>query len=345
VTAPTPLDPVTADDLLLDRMAARRATDQDDALATMLLAVARQCDTPLRQRPSGRRRLSRRRTLTALAALGLTASGAGMAAAVEKTPPSSAARTVQSPAAQPDERATGSSSTWGALPPRLVLHQPTGPRATTVLFSLQAPYAVDRTAAPGTTAQVLSTKSVRVAAPPAAASAVPAVPRHPDGSGPPASTTQARRTQAGRTQAEVVAAKAMAVKPLAVVPSSVAPSGVELRSALPPSAGQPHAGTPAAVQPQAQRPAAAPTPQATRAAVRAASGAGASTGGPSTGAGGGSAAQSAKPASPPAVGRRTDVGGSAPSTASADRPADRAGDSAADRAGDSAGHLVAAAHR
>jgi len=101
VTAPTPLDPVTADDLLLDRMAARRATDQDDALATMLLAVARQCDTPLRQRPSGRRRLSRRRTLTALAALGLTASGAGMAAAVEKTPPSSAARTVQSPAAQP----------------------------------------------------------------------------------------------------------------------------------------------------------------------------------------------------------------------------------------------------
>jgi len=181
VTAPTPLDPVTADDLLLDRMAARRATDQDDALATMLLAVARQCDSPLRQRPSGRRRLSRRRTLTALAALGLAASGAGMAAAVEKAPPSSAARTVQSPAAQPDERATGSSSTWGALPPRLVLHQPTGPRVTTVLLSLQAPYAVDRTAAPGTTAQVLSTKSVRVAAPPAAASAVPAVPRHPDG--------------------------------------------------------------------------------------------------------------------------------------------------------------------
>jgi hypothetical protein len=80
---PSPLSAVLADDLLLDQVAARIPA-QDD-LSTLLLALAEQADTPL-GRPHGTRRFRRRRGLTVLAALGVAASGATVAAAVERAP-------------------------------------------------------------------------------------------------------------------------------------------------------------------------------------------------------------------------------------------------------------------
>lgn len=114
MTQPTPLDALTADDLLLDRIAAREAVEHDDQLTVMLLAAARQCDTVLRpHHPSGRR-LGRRRTLSALTALGLAASGVGVAAAMEKAQPAVAGRTEHSQVAE--ARSPIGSASPAALP-------------------------------------------------------------------------------------------------------------------------------------------------------------------------------------------------------------------------------------
>lgn len=78
---PSPLSDLIADDLLLDRLAAR-VDAGSDPLAGLLGALAAQADTPLPLR-TGRRRIgNRHRYLGAFAALAVAASGAGVAAAV-----------------------------------------------------------------------------------------------------------------------------------------------------------------------------------------------------------------------------------------------------------------------
>ena len=78
---PSPLSDLIADDLLLDRLAAR-VDAGSDRLAGLLGALAAQADTPLPLR-TGRRRIgNKHRYLGAFAALAVAASGAGVAAAV-----------------------------------------------------------------------------------------------------------------------------------------------------------------------------------------------------------------------------------------------------------------------
>jgi len=81
VNDPSPLSDLIADDLLLDRLAAR-VDAGSDRLAGLLGALAAQADTPLPLR-TGRRRIgNKHRYLGAFAALAVAASGAGVAAAV-----------------------------------------------------------------------------------------------------------------------------------------------------------------------------------------------------------------------------------------------------------------------
>src|SRR6478736_4030213 len=77
----SPMSDLIADDLLLDRLAAR-VDAGSDRLAGLLGALAAQADTPLPLR-TGRRRIgNKHRYLGAVAALAVAASGAGVAAAV-----------------------------------------------------------------------------------------------------------------------------------------------------------------------------------------------------------------------------------------------------------------------
>ncbi|MDC5696957.1 hypothetical protein OO014_06765 [Intrasporangium calvum] len=80
MTKPVPLSDLVADDLLIDR-AARRLTPGDEPVERLLAALAAHADHPLGQ-PQSRRRTGRRRALSALTALAVGASGAGVAAAV-----------------------------------------------------------------------------------------------------------------------------------------------------------------------------------------------------------------------------------------------------------------------
>ncbi|MGO4600994.1 hypothetical protein [Terrabacter sp. 2YAF2] len=78
---PSPLSDLIADDLLLDRLAAR-VDAGSDPLAGLLGALAAQADMPL-PLSTGRRRIgNKHRYLGAFAALAVAASGAGVAAAV-----------------------------------------------------------------------------------------------------------------------------------------------------------------------------------------------------------------------------------------------------------------------
>lgn len=74
------LSDLAADEQLLDRLGARSDAG-NEPVAVLLAALARHADTPLRSGPPPRR-ITRRRTLTALTALVVGASGAGVAAAV-----------------------------------------------------------------------------------------------------------------------------------------------------------------------------------------------------------------------------------------------------------------------
>lgn len=76
------LTDLAADEQLLDRLGARSDAGTDP-VALLLAALARHADTPLRTGPAPRR-FTRRRTLTALTALVVGASGAGVAAAVSQ---------------------------------------------------------------------------------------------------------------------------------------------------------------------------------------------------------------------------------------------------------------------
>jgi len=219
MTEPTPLDAVTADDLLLDRLAARLGSDHDDQLATMLLAAARQCDTALRpHQRSGRRRLGGRRTLTALAALGIAASGAGVAAAGEKSPPASAGGTVHSRVVEARPPAAGSGA-------RVVLPRPQGPGATASLMPVGAAWvAVGPSASP-------STVLVPAASPGDTSG----------GSGPSSATPQAvqRQQNAPVVEAQTVAApvsQAHAVESPAVQRQVVDPFGVQFQIVAPAAA-------------------------------------------------------------------------------------------------------------
>ncbi|GAA6526252.1 hypothetical protein [Intrasporangium sp. DVR] len=80
MTKPIPLSDLVADDLLLDRVAGRRAAGEEP-VERLLAALAAHADRPLGQPPAVRR-AGRRRVLSALAALAVGASGAGVAAAV-----------------------------------------------------------------------------------------------------------------------------------------------------------------------------------------------------------------------------------------------------------------------
>ena len=79
MTRPTPLSQIVADDLLIDRVAGRQPAG-DDPIASLLAALADHADRPLGRAPTGRR-FRRHRVLSALAALTIGASGAGVAAA------------------------------------------------------------------------------------------------------------------------------------------------------------------------------------------------------------------------------------------------------------------------
>jgi hypothetical protein len=162
MTTPTPLDAVTADDLLLDRLAARECSDTDEQIATMLLAAARQCDAPLRARQrSGPHHVTRRRTMTALAALGLAATGVGAAAAVEKAPSASSGRIAASRMMEPRQSTAGSVT-------RMVLPRPMGPGAKTVLAPVKLVWEPLSTTAPPALAP-----PAHAAAPAASAAAAP----------------------------------------------------------------------------------------------------------------------------------------------------------------------------
>lgn len=231
MTEPTPLDAVTADDLLLDRLAARLGSDHDDQLATMLLAAARQCDTALRpHQRSGRRRLGGRRTLTALAALGIAASGAGVAAAGEKSPPASAGGTVHSRVVEARPPAAGSGA-------RVVLPRPQGPGATASLMPVGAAWvAVGPSASP-------STVLVPAASPGDTSG----------GSGPSSATPQAvqRQQNAPVVEAQTVAApvsQAHAVESPAVQRQVVDPFGVQFQIVAPAAARPPTQSAPPATR-------------------------------------------------------------------------------------------------
>ena len=82
MTRPTPLNQIVADDLLIDRVAGRQPAG-DDPLASLLAALADHADhadRPLGRAPTGRR-FRHHRFLSALVALTIGASGAGVAAA------------------------------------------------------------------------------------------------------------------------------------------------------------------------------------------------------------------------------------------------------------------------
>ena len=79
MTRPTYLSQIVADDLLIDRVAGRQPAG-DDPIASLLAALADHADRPLGRAPTGRR-FRRHRVLSALAALTIGASGAGVAAA------------------------------------------------------------------------------------------------------------------------------------------------------------------------------------------------------------------------------------------------------------------------
>jgi len=255
MTEPTPLDAVTADDLLLDRLAARLGSDHDDQLATMLLAAARQCDTALRpHQRSGRRRLGGRRTLTALAALGIAASGAGVAAAGEKSPPASAGGTVHSRVVEARPPAAGSGA-------RVVLPRPQGPGATASLMPVGVAWvAVGPSASP-------STVLVPAASPGDTSG----------GSGPSSATPQAvqRQQNAPVVEAQTVAApvsQAHAVESPAVQRQVVDPFGVQFQIVAPAAARPPTQSAPPATRepptrsapPAAAQPPTQSAPPATR---------------------------------------------------------------------------------
>lgn len=75
---------LAADDALLDRLGALRGDGAHEPVAALLSAVARHADTPLRPGPASRP-FRTRRALTALTALVVGASGAGVAAAVTRS--------------------------------------------------------------------------------------------------------------------------------------------------------------------------------------------------------------------------------------------------------------------
>ncbi|ADU47543.1 hypothetical protein [Intrasporangium calvum] len=104
MTGPVPLSDLVADDLLLDRLAGRLPAGPEP-VEQMLARLAAHADHPLVGRPTVRRS-GRRRALSALSALALGASGAGVAAAVSVSDGRPAARpavVAPRPAAQQPE--------------------------------------------------------------------------------------------------------------------------------------------------------------------------------------------------------------------------------------------------
>ncbi len=98
MTRPTPLSQIVADDLLIDRVAGREPAG-DDPIASLLAALAEHADRPLGRAPTGRR-FRRHRVLSALAALTVGASGAGVAAAAtvpDGTPSAAPALVTRAP--------------------------------------------------------------------------------------------------------------------------------------------------------------------------------------------------------------------------------------------------------
>jgi len=98
VTRPTPLGQVVADDLLIDLVAGRQPAG-DDPIASLLAALAEHADRPLGRATTGRR-FRRHRVLSALAALTVGASGAGVAAAAtvpDGTPAAAPALVTRAP--------------------------------------------------------------------------------------------------------------------------------------------------------------------------------------------------------------------------------------------------------
>jgi len=245
MTQPAPFDAVVQDDLLLDRVAARQEGEHDDQLAIMLLTAARQCDAPLRPRqPSRRRYPRRRRTLAALAALGLAASGVGVAAAGEKAAPASAGRTVHSRVV---------ADPLGDPGPRVVLPRPTMPGTAPVAVLPGGAAVVGLTevsVAPGLTPH--GTAAGLEGDAPAVAPAASALPVAP----PPAPVFQPDVVQ-------LPARQARAAKPGAGTRSAVAPDAdvakAGARNAVAPDAdvakaGVPNAGAPGGSAPNAGAP-------------------------------------------------------------------------------------------